>query len=269
MRARRVIRALGLILLGAVLASTAFSVAAKKKPGPAKRAPDPPVTVRATGVGLPRIVSTGSVGAAELVPAVRSYHDSGSYAEDQTVVAGQAESFLLKQAKAVRTKAKRKCKAKKPKKAKKCKQPKLALVLDIDETSLDNYQELNAANFTGITGALLLAITSADSPAIAPTLKLYRTARGIDVSVFFITGRPPELAGLSEQNLTAAGYTERAGMSYKPFEDALVPFKSGARQKIEQQGFRIIANVGDQESDLEGGFADRSFKMPNPYYFSP
>ena len=27
---------------------------------------------------------------------------------------------------------------------------------------------------------------------------------------------------------------------------------------IEQQGYRIVANVGDQESDLEGGHADRA-----------
>ena len=32
-------------------------------------------------------------------------------------------------------------------------------------------------------------------------------------------------------------------------------------------GYRIIANVGDQESDLTGGGADRSFKLPNPFYF--
>ncbi len=46
-----------------------------------------------------------------------------------------------------------------------------------------------------------------------------------------------------------------------------IPYKSGERAKIEQQGFDIVANVGDQESDLRGGHADRAFKLPNPYYF--
>ena len=32
-------------------------------------------------------------------------------------------------------------------------------------------------------------------------------------------------------------------------------------------GYLIILNVGDQESDLTGGFADRTFKLPNPFYF--
>ena len=30
-----------------------------------------------------------------------------------------------------------------------------------------------------------------------------------------------------------------------------------------------MANVGDQFSDLEGGFSDRAFKMPNPMYYLP
>ena len=90
-------------------------------------------------------------------------------------------------------------------------------------------------------------------------------ARGI--AVFFINGRPDISASVTEQNLNAAGYTERAGVSFKPTEGETIPYKSGERAKIEQEGYRIIANVGDQESDLAGGYADRSFKLPNPFYF--
>jgi hypothetical protein len=32
-------------------------------------------------------------------------------------------------------------------------------------------------------------------------------------------------------------------------------------------GYDIVVNAGDQESDLEGGHADRAFKLPNPFYF--
>lgn len=31
----------------------------------------------------------------------------------------------------------------------------------------------------------------------------------------------------------------------------------------------IIINAGDQESDLIGGCADATFKLPDPYYFIP
>jgi hypothetical protein len=49
----------------------------------------------------------------------------------------------------------------------------------------------------------------------------------------------------------------------------VVDHKSGERAKIEDQGYRVIANVGDQYSDLAGGHAGVAFKLPNPFYFIP
>ncbi len=34
-------------------------------------------------------------------------------------------------------------------------------------------------------------------------------------------------------------------------------------------GYDIVANFGDQFSDLYGGYADRTFKVPNPMYYLP
>jgi predicted secreted acid phosphatase len=48
-----------------------------------------------------------------------------------------------------------------------------------------------------------------------------------------------------------------------------IRYKSGTRAYIESQGYDIVANFGDQFSDLEGGFADKTFKMPNPNYYLP
>jgi hypothetical protein len=30
-----------------------------------------------------------------------------------------------------------------------------------------------------------------------------------------------------------------------------------------------VLNMGDQLSDLEGGYAERTFKLPNPFYWIP
>ncbi|HXH95764.1 MAG TPA: HAD family acid phosphatase [Gaiellaceae bacterium] len=46
-----------------------------------------------------------------------------------------------------------------------------------------------------------------------------------------------------------------------------VRYKSGVRAYIESQGYDIVASFGDQFNDLEGGFADKTFKMPNPNYY--
>ena len=51
--------------------------------------------------------------------------------------------------------------------------------------------------------------------------------------------------------------------------DTTVQYKSGARADIEGQGYRIVANVGDQYSDLAGGHEDIGFKLANPFYFLP
>lgn len=48
-----------------------------------------------------------------------------------------------------------------------------------------------------------------------------------------------------------------------------IQYKSGTRAYIEALGYEIVADFGDQFSDLEGGFADRTFKMPNPNYYLP
>jgi hypothetical protein len=34
-------------------------------------------------------------------------------------------------------------------------------------------------------------------------------------------------------------------------------------------GSLACASVGDQQSDLDGGFAECGFKVPNPFYFIP
>jgi HAD superfamily, subfamily IIIB (Acid phosphatase) len=47
------------------------------------------------------------------------------------------------------------------------------------------------------------------------------------------------------------------------------PLQVGHPAHIESLGYDIVANFGDQFSDLVGGFADRTFKMPNPNCFLP
>ena len=48
-----------------------------------------------------------------------------------------------------------------------------------------------------------------------------------------------------------------------------IQYKSGTRAYIESQGYDIVADIGDQFSDLEGNYADKVFKMPNPNYYLP
>ena len=89
------------------------------------------------------------------------------------------------------------------------------------------------------------------------------------MEAFFITGRPDLVRAPTESNLQAVGYDQGYTLITKPSGVDTIPYKSGERAKIEQQGFEILVNVGDQDSDLAGGHARRAFKLPNPMYFIP
>jgi acid phosphatase len=162
---------------------------------------------------------------------------------------------------------------------------KPALVLDIDETSLSNWKEIYQNNFGYITagpcdfskgsacGETAWEL-SASAVAIKPTLDLFNAAKAKHVAAFFITGRgeKPEERTATETNLEKAGYAgwQRLYMRTKDFSGKPVAqFKTWARRNIEAQGYKIIANVGDQWSDLDGGHSERRFKVPNPFYYIP
>jgi acid phosphatase len=150
---------------------------------------------------------------------------------------------------------------------------KLALVLDIDETALSNWDEERRDDFGYILRDWNDWVEEKKAPAIAGTLRLYNEALEHGVSVFFITGRTKEQEVATSDNLRAAGYHDWAGLSLRgphPSGQTTVEYKAAEREKIIDAGFRIILNVGDQRSDLQGNpQAERSIKLPNPFYFIP
>lgn len=151
----------------------------------------------------------------------------------------------------------------------------LAVVLDIDETSLSNWTQIQSLLLAmGLGTDVKNAGLSVSDPPIQPTLDLYRLARQKGYQVFFITGRTdtPKNRRITEENLRKAGYDSWKALYLKPVnysQSSVVPYKSGARKEITEAGFGIVLNVGDQYSDLEGGYSERALKLPNPYYFIP
>jgi HAD superfamily, subfamily IIIB (Acid phosphatase) len=265
------LRGVLLLALGAVLASAALAVAgvlgSNQQIWQTSKSDGTPVFGnRPTGVGLPIIDVSGTTGAGDYAAPLKTYHDSGDYGKDLATVDGAARAFLTKRL-AQFAAQERNCRKHKP--ARQCRQPKPAMVLDIDETSLSNYTYLANSDFKNAPGSLATAAITGTSPAIAPTLKLFNFAKRKGVAVFFITGRPTLIQAQTESNLTSAGYSGWKGLVLNPGGGTVIEYKSGARGDIEDNGYRIIVNVGDQESDLAGGHAIRAYKLPNPFYFIP
>jgi predicted secreted acid phosphatase len=191
---------------------------------------------------------------------LRAYHMKG-YNDDIKLVLDDALTYVLSR-------------------ADKVKRP--AVVLDIDETSLTNWPSIDADDFGFIGGGECPLrptlpcgfnewINKARAKAIGPTLKFYNAVREKRVAVFFVTGRHESQRKVTIRNLHRAGFDDWSDLMTRPDEKAktILPFKSGARAKIEsgRKPYTIIATIGDQQSDLDGGHAECTFKIPNPFYF--
>ena len=191
--------------------------------------------------------------------AALTYHDSGAYDRDLAIVASGAGRWLARRAPAV---------------------TRPALVLDIDETALSNWEVIKLDDFGRPIDGPCVPGSGAPcgwaawdqlgrDPAIAPTLQVFQLARALKVTVFFITGRPESQREATERNLAAVGYQGYQKLYMVPdgahFASA-ADFKAPIRAEIEQAGYIIVANMGDQPSDVQGGHAEKMFLLPDPFY---
>ena len=109
------------------------------------------------------------------------------------------------------------------------------------------------------------------APAISAVREVYQTAKANHVTVFFITGRRESEKAATARNLRQQGMGDYQAI-YVRSDTSKTPvglFKTTERKRITDQGYTIIANIGDQQSDLNGGYAERTFKLPNPFYLIP
>ncbi|MHC3472957.1 HAD family acid phosphatase [Streptomyces sp. 7R007] len=125
---------------------------------------------------------------------------------------------------------------------------KQAIVFDIDNTTLETDFGF-----------------SYPQPANRPVLDVARYAQAHGVSLFFVTARPGILYAPTEYNLTYDGYRV-SGLYVRGFFDLfkdVAAYKTAQRVDIENKGYDIIANIGNSATDLSGGHADKTFKLPD------
>ncbi len=103
------------------------------------------------------------------------------------------------------------------------------------------------------------------------------TARALGIEVFFLTGRGAytgnDQTETTARNLTNAGYKGWKALILRNESERQISttdYKASERAKIVAQGYKIILNMGDQWSDLNGNpKAEISVKLPNPFYYLP
>ncbi len=124
---------------------------------------------------------------------------------------------------------------------------KAAIVLDIDNTALESEYQ----------GGII-------TPATAPVLAIANQARQAGAAVIFVTARPEIIKALTKENLKRVGYPND-GLYMRgtfDFSDNHI-LKTNARIKIEKAGYTIVANIGNSATDLAGGHAEKTFKLPD------
>ena len=119
--------------------------------------------------------------------------------------------------------------------------------------------------------------------------RLIKAAKASGCAVFGLTGRPASQQADTIANLTEKGYVDAASkplfsaaqyftkdVANQPWVDcgpdrvcSTIEYKSDTRAHIEDLGYDIVGNFGDQYSDLIGEHADHVYKVPNPTYYLP
>ena len=212
-----------------------------------------PVIVLVLSVGWSGVLAVEPTNLTLRKQEMATYVSSGEYAREVADVALAANKFLAKRI---------------PQGAKPGK--KLAIVFDIDETLLTNLNHIMANDYGYVPKIWGKWVIDGQALAIVPIQTVYDAAVRAKIDIFIITGRTESESFSTERNLRQIGYETWTRIIYRPdtTEQPLsnAGLKTDARRKLTQEGYTIIANIGDQNSDLANGYAERTFKVPNPFY---
>lgn len=160
---------------------------------------------------------------------------------------------------------------------------KPAIVLDVDDTSLNTYNYEILVNYAYTPASNAAWVNAQKGIAVFGVPDLANDAERLGYTVFWLTGRPEEQRSATAANLAKVGFTSTADATHLYLRNRAKPpaylaceptcttvqYKSATREHIESLGYDIVANFGDQQSDLTGGFADKTYKLPNPMYYLP
>ncbi|PAN25903.1 hypothetical protein PAHAL_4G333500 [Panicum hallii] len=149
-----------------------------------------------------------------------------------------------------------------------------AWVFDVDETLLSNLPYYADHGY----GLELFDhqkfdrwVERGEARAIPSSLKLYNEVRELGFKTFLLTGRSEGHQGVTMENLKKQGFHDWDKLILRAAcdrEKTATVYKSEKRKEMEEEGYRILGNSGDQWSDLLGSpMSVRSFKLPNPMYY--
>jgi len=253
-------RRIAIALPAAILSLALFIV-----PASAQVVPVDPGTTAAgkpiwgTGQNLPPLAATVPyfVGPG-FASAVTDYYESGNALRQQKEIAAAAYAWVANWVDDNCSGKPRSCKA--------------AVVFDVDETLLSNYAFYKGTDFTFDQDGWNAFNEACKGPAIVPVRSLYTRLRESGIRVVIMTGRAEATRSWTEGCLEQHGITKWDRLILRSPSEAGMnadEYKSGERAALERAGYRIVASIGDQVSDMSSGYLRAGFLLPNAMYVIP
>ena len=236
--------------------------------------PDGSSGLTAKGAGIPNIDSVKST--------IRTYYGAGSDG-----IASKTDSPYITEMKKIEADALASLPTVNPADNK-------AVVFDADDTTLWTYDmEDGAMHFNFDPTLQATWVHDGKFPATPGMVDFVDAVAAKGYHIYGITGRPAAQEDDTLANLKNVGYTQFDSADFFTKFDSTSPqpgyldcntgvdpddatkcstveYKSGTRKHIAQDlGEDIVLNIGDQWSDLQGGYADEALKLPNPTYYLP
>jgi acid phosphatase len=146
------------------------------------------------------------------------------------------------------------------------------VIFDVDDTVLSNYADSKSISFGYVPKMSHEWVLQADAPAIIETKNLYDYLVKKGFKIVFITGRKYNEHEPTVKNLKAQGFMTFDKLIVRQKHEigmTAEKYKSGRRKQLTEEGYKIVGCIGDQESDLRGGYSGHQVKVPNYMYMIP
>ncbi|MGA0068250.1 MAG: HAD family acid phosphatase [Miltoncostaeaceae bacterium] len=211
-----------------------------------------------SGQNLPPIVGTTWNQGASAFPQVSWYYESDALPRDQSQVVAAARSWVQRRVRAT-------CAGSSPANLRRC---RVAVVFDLDDTLMSTwpYEKAQDPPLSFNTATWNAFVQACGYEPIRPSIDLLNDLRRQGVYVAIISGGSVANSPYSRSCLRRNGVKGWDQATFRPTSAAALTaaqFKGRVRMALENKGYRIIASIGDQVSDMSWGHLERGFLMPN------
>lgn len=149
---------------------------------------------------------------------------------------------------------------------------KAAVVFDVDETLLDAYSYYASTDpkFTWNLDSWDAYVANCGYAGVPQTRDLYNKVKKLGLRIVIISGAARDTKSDMVPCLEAngiSGWNRYILKGQDASTETAAVWKAQQRARVQDDGYKIIASIGDQVSDMSNGHLMRGFLLPNTMYY--